>query len=570
MLLDSYSVGSLRELFVTAAAITAIHTLVLGIYRLFFSPLAKFPGPPLAAATGWYEFYYDVIQGGTFVHKIVDLHAHYGPIIRINPWELHVSDPEFYSTVYVSGSTRRTGMFPRQRAGLGVTDSHNASESHDLHRLRRKPLDLFFSRQNIERMESMIVREATMMDDRFTSLRGTKTVINLEHVFAAVTGDIIAEVCTDEPISLLQDPEFSPHWFVPGRCAVLGHLLIDLKRRGTNLQPCLRYQMIYKCLSVSPLFLHFSWLVNVIELLPLRFLLRFQNGGASFREYIELARKHITDAKSEHATSIATSIKSESRVLVKDGQQEADNLPDLKPRGSLVRYILSSADMPPSEKSTARLARELMLILGAGTVTTMRALNLVTFHVLSNKHIEARLREDLKQVMAEYRPKSGVQAARMPTWAELEKRPYLAACIKEGLRLSFGIMRRLPRTAPDVVLQYKQWTIPKNTPVGMSAFMMHTDSEVFSDPFKFHPERWLGDYSPRMNRNFVPFTKGSRNCLGLNLVQAEMNLVIALLFRPGGPKMTLYQTEESDVALHLDWVIPVPKADSRGTRVVME
>ena len=49
-----------------------------------------------------------------------------------------------------------------------------------------------------------------------------------------------------------------------------------------------------------------------------------------------------------------------------------------------------------------------------------------------------------------------------------------------------------------------------------------------------------------------------------------MHLALAVLFRPGGPKMVIHETDESDVVLALDWVIPVPKADSRGTRVTIE
>lgn len=55
-----------------------------------------------------------------------------------------------------------------------------------------------------------------------------------------------------------------------------------------------------------------------------------------------------------------------------------------------------------------------------------------------------------------------------------------------------------------------------------------------------------------------------------SLVYAEMNLALAVIFRPDGPRFRIYDTDESDVVLALDWVIPVPKADSRGTRVVVE
>ena len=49
-----------------------------------------------------------------------------------------------------------------------------------------------------------------------------------------------------------------------------------------------------------------------------------------------------------------------------------------------------------------------------------------------------------------------------------------------------------------------------------------------------------------------------------------MNLALAIMFRPDGPRFRIHDTDESDVVLALDWVIPVPKADSRGTRVVVE
>lgn len=50
----------------------------LTAYRLYFSRLASFPGSKLAAATYWYEFYFDWWLGGKFIFEIERLHKEYG------------------------------------------------------------------------------------------------------------------------------------------------------------------------------------------------------------------------------------------------------------------------------------------------------------------------------------------------------------------------------------------------------------------------------------------------------------------------------------------------------------
>lgn len=50
----------------------------LVFYRLFLDPLARFPGPKLAAISRWYEAYYDVVLGGKYTFKIAQLHKEYG------------------------------------------------------------------------------------------------------------------------------------------------------------------------------------------------------------------------------------------------------------------------------------------------------------------------------------------------------------------------------------------------------------------------------------------------------------------------------------------------------------
>ncbi len=55
-----------------------IYLVGLAVYRLYLSPLAKFPGPKLAALTLWFEFYYDVVQRGRYTWKIAEMHKRYG------------------------------------------------------------------------------------------------------------------------------------------------------------------------------------------------------------------------------------------------------------------------------------------------------------------------------------------------------------------------------------------------------------------------------------------------------------------------------------------------------------
>lgn len=63
-----------------------LYLIGLAVYRLFFHPLAKFPGPKLAAVTRYYEAYYDVWKHGRYIWKIRDMHEKYGKfsVIRVS------------------------------------------------------------------------------------------------------------------------------------------------------------------------------------------------------------------------------------------------------------------------------------------------------------------------------------------------------------------------------------------------------------------------------------------------------------------------------------------------------
>ncbi|RDW72538.1 uncharacterized protein DSM5745_07710 [Aspergillus mulundensis] len=219
--------------------------------------------------------------------------------------------------------------------------------------------------------------------------------------------------------------------------------------------------------------------------------------------------------------------------------------------------------MPDSERKTERLANHALELFTAGTVTLTDFFTVTLYHVLCDRSLADRLSAELADIMAGY-------PASLPTWQDLERLPFLHATVKEGLRLSYGLTHPLPRISPDSDLHFNQWTIPAGIPVGMSAYSLHRDATTYPDPLEFQPDRWLaaGPASTKMHRNWVPFSRGSRNCLGMklhnpaySLAYAEMYWALAVLFRPGAPRLELFETDASDVTMVLDFVLPSPKLE---------
>jgi hypothetical protein len=73
-------------------------------------------------------------------------------------------------------------------------------------------VDPFFSRVQVQKYESIIVAELKLMETQFDSLKNTGKIITMDYLFAAMTGDLIGQICLLNPPSLVQEPDFSPDW----------------------------------------------------------------------------------------------------------------------------------------------------------------------------------------------------------------------------------------------------------------------------------------------------------------------------------------------------------------------
>jgi hypothetical protein len=144
-------VRPIAALLATLFVVCITYGVGLAIHRLWLSPIAKFPGPKLAALTKWYEFYYEVIkmanslfisrictrnmacQPGTSktVERVNHLGTYTGPIIRITPEELHIQDSEYFEQFYVRSG--RMDKYQWMAGRFGTEDAFFMTSPNDLH-----------------------------------------------------------------------------------------------------------------------------------------------------------------------------------------------------------------------------------------------------------------------------------------------------------------------------------------------------------------------------------------------------------------------------------------------------
>lgn len=189
-----------------------------------------------------------------------------------------------------------------------------------------------------------------------------------------------------------------------------------------------------------------------------------------------------------------------------------------KPPETIVHAIMASK-LPPQEKELIRVFEDLSSVTAAGITTTATALLLILVNVFSNADMLERLRAELTSLGPTNIASTDVARINFPELKSLEQLPFLTAVLMEGLRLSPAVSSRLARIAPDRDLYYGSWTIPAGTPVGMTPLLMHTDETLYLNPHKFDPDRWMDpDKRGRFEKFYAPFSKGARNCVGMQYV----------------------------------------------------
>ena len=172
------------------------------VYNLYFSPLAKFPGPRLSAISRL-PFVNAHIKGKLHDY-FCDLHAQYGPIVRVAPDELTTIDASAWKEVY----QRRPGLpkdpFARTPPPNGAETLFTA-EGHTHARIRRTFADAFSDkaiREQSRCVESFVDLLISRLRRDVVQTGDGSVDIAKYYGYAAI--DIMGELCLGESFHSLE------------------------------------------------------------------------------------------------------------------------------------------------------------------------------------------------------------------------------------------------------------------------------------------------------------------------------------------------------------------------------
>ncbi|OBK43670.1 cytochrome P450 [Mycobacterium sp. 1081908.1] len=209
---------------------------------------------------------------------------------------------------------------------------------------------------------------------------------------------------------------------------------------------------------------------------------------------------------------------------------------DLDGRTDVLSTLLRARHEDGRPMSDVEIRDELMTLLLAGHETTATALAWAVERLVRHPGHYARLVDEI----------------------HTGREQFLDAVVKETLRLRpviSVVSRRL--TAP---MQIGGVPLPAGVNVMPSIYLMHRRPEIYPEPERFMPERFLGERAGTYT--WIPFGGGVRRCIGEAFAEFEMRVVLATLFGD----CDVRPISERPEAVRRGGISPVP---ARGATVVL-
>jgi cytochrome P450 len=184
-------------------------------------------------------------------------------------------------------------------------------------------------------------------------------------------------------------------------------------------------------------------------------------------------------------------------------------------RDDILSMLLAATYEDGSPMTDEEIFDELLTLLVAGHETTATALSWTIHRLTQHPSVLRKVQTELDHVF----PDGEVVVER------LRELVYLEAVIKESMRVhpvipGVGRMLMAPEEIGGV-------SLPSGVMVGCSIYLSHMNPNVWPDPHRFDPDRFLN--TRPAPHTYFPFGGGTRRCIGEAFALYEMQAVLAAI-----------------------------------------
>ncbi|KAI4503552.1 hypothetical protein M0802_000955 [Mischocyttarus mexicanus] len=181
--------------------------------------------------------------------------------------------------------------------------------------------------------------------------------------------------------------------------------------------------------------------------------------------------------------------------------------------------LLIAASINSNEIDDEGIREEVDTFIFEGHDTTGVALCFALGLFAKHKDVQKNIREEISTVMR-HEEKLTISA--------LTNFSYLERCIKESLRLYPSVHLIFRHLSKDMKLE--NYLVPAGTVCGVNIRSLHRNPKYWPNPNDFDPDRFLPDNLVGRNLfSYIPFSAGSRNCIGQKFAMLELKLFLACI-----------------------------------------